>query len=611
MKHLFVLLLAFFLAGCTAEAPDPTTSPPPPPQVTDSTEPEPFTQPTVLRSTRALAVYDVGIADLRGIYPMGTDMVLISGGEETLLTVLSDNRAEITAQKTLPCSVHPEDGTMQINENGIAYYDRVQNAIVYLNTDLLETRQVFLPDNIGGNVLISPDWNTLYYCTSQAIHALDLQSSTPRMIRGHSVVSQTLTGLYLNGQILACQVSYDDGYSECLYLSTQTGSSCDTDRQLDRLYTDESTYLTTFRDGSVNLWLTGKRDSDPWMLNVSQNAEVLPLYASDALIVLEQTGSQTELSYLESLTGRRTGAITLDLAGEILHITGSDGIVWFLATDTASGDPLLYRWNPDWSRVWGPSSYYKPYYTAQNPNTAELLRLQYRANVLGERYGIHISIGEDVLQYQPSDCVFETEYRIAAYQRDLAVLESALSNFPTDFFKNAAFGTRNRKLTVSLLRGIYEGSRQISQPGKQYWLEESAYIALVMGEELERSFYHQLCHIIDNRVIGTSAVYDDWASLNPDGATYANSYLLDRIEAEEDWFSGDSRAFTDLYAMTYPREDRARLLEYAMTPGNSEVFASEIMQKKLSTLCLGIRQAFELDPSTAYLWEQYLIIESK
>ena len=610
MKHLLALLLALLLTGCAAEVPD-TTPPTLPPPVTGGISAEPVTQPTALRSTRALAVYDMGIADLRGIYPMGKDMVMLSGREETLLTVLSDNKAEIATRKTLPCSVRPEDGTMQINENGIAYYDQTQNAIVCLDTNLLEIRQVFLPDNIGGNVLISPDWNTLYYCSEQSIHALDLQTGTPRMIRGHAVASQTLTGLHLNGQILACQVSYKDGYAESLYLSTQTGESYYPGWALDRLYTDSNTYLASFRDGSVRLWITGEPDADPWMLNVSQSAEVIPLYDSDALIVLEQTDSQRELSYLEITTGRRTGAITLDSASEILHIAGNNGIVWLLATDTASGDPFLYRWNPDWSRVRSPSSYFRTYYTAQNPNTAELLRLKHQAKTLGERYGIHISIGEDTLAFQPKGSLFETEYRIAAYQRDLAVLEQALANFPEGFLKSAALGTRNRKLTVSMVRGISDRSDQGSFPGKQYWLEESAYIALVMGEDLERSFYHQLSHVIDNRVMGTSAIYDNWASLNPDGITYANSYHLDRIEAEDDWFSGDNRAFTDLYAMTYPREDRARILEYAMTPGNSEVFASETMQKKLDTLCKGIRQAFDLDDSAAYLWEQYLITESK
>lgn len=609
MKHLILLLMALLLTGCAAESPDTATLPTQPPSATGSLTADPVRQPVELRSNRAMSIYETGIADCRGIYAMGNDMVLLSGSDDTLLTVLSDNQAHIATQKRLPCPVTPEDGSMQINETGIAYYDAIENAVVYLNTDLLEIRQIPLPDHIQGSVLLSPDWNALYYCSEQAIHALDLQTGTPRMIRGHQVSSQTLTGLHLGGQVLSCHVSYEDGYNECLYLSAETGESYDPGWILDRLYTDEDTYLTSFRDGSVRLWLTGKPDSDPWMLNVSQTAEVIPLYSADALLVMDQIGGETALSYLDIATGLRTGAISLTLPGEILYTAGNDGIVWFLVPSAVSGELLLYRWEPAWSRTRSPSSCYKTYYTAENPNTAELLRLQYRAAVLGEQYGIRISIGEDTLQYQPESAVFETEYRVAAYQRDLEILEQALSNFPEDFFRHAAGGTRNRKLTVSLIRSV-KSSRE-TLPGSQYWIDGSAYIALVLGEDLERSFYHQLCHIIDNRVMGACSVYDNWASLNPQGAAYANSYRLERIEAEADWFTGSTRAFTDLYAMTYPREDRARILEYAMTPGNQDMFASETMQKKLSTLCAGIRQAFGLDPSAVYLWEQYLVTERK
>lgn len=611
MKHLFVLLLALLLTGCTAEVPETTDLLTQPPHSTNESVSISITQPKKLHSNRALSVYDTGITELRGIYPMGDDMLLLSGQGETLLTVLADNQPDISTQKLLPCFADPRDGTMQISENGVAYYDTARNAIVYLNTDLLEIQQVDLPESIRGNIFLSPEGNTLYYCQAQAIHALDLKTGTPRMIRGHNVVSQKLTGLYLNGQVLACQVSYKDGHSETLYLSTQTGGAYDTAFTLDKLYTNENTYLTAFRDGSVNLWLTGKPDADPWMLHVSQTAEVIPLYASDALIVMEHSENQTELSFLESATGRRTGAIILDAPRQITHVSGNDGIVWLLIQDADTSALHLYRWAPVWSHVWSPSSYYKTYYNAESPNTKELLRLKYKAAALGERYGINILIDDDPLAYQPSGCTFETEYRIAAYERDLAILEKALANFPEDFFKSAAFGTQNRKLTVSLVRNIYEGGNQTAHPGKQYWQNESAYIALILGDQLEKSFYHQLCHIIDNRVMSTTAAFDNWASLNPEGAAYANSYELSRIKVNADWFAGESRVFTDLYAMSYPREDRARILEYAMTPGNEAMFSSEIMQEKLTVLCAGIRQAFNLDDDTAYLWTQYLTTENK
>jgi hypothetical protein len=59
--------------------------------------------------------------------------------------------------------------------------------------------------------------------------------------------------------------------------------------------------------------------------------------------------------------------------------------------------------------------------------------------------------------------------------------------------------------------------------------------------------------------------------------------------------------------MSFPKEDRARIMEYAMLPGNEGMFRASVMQAKLKKLCLGIREAFELeDAPEVFLWEQYL-----
>lgn len=610
MKHLLLVLLALLLTGCTPESPDTTAHSTQPSQVSTSAA-ELIGQPAAIHSDRALSTYDTGLADCRDLCPMGTDMLLISGEDETVLSVLSGNQAFIRAQKVIPCPISPDDGSMQVNKNGIAYYDSRQNTIVYLNTDLLEIRRISLPYPFEGKPFLSDDWATIYYCADNAIHALDLETGTPRLLRSHNVVSQAITGLHLTGQLLSCCVTYPDGRSEDLYISTQTGESFYPGWDLTRLYTDSDTYFAAFRDGTVNLWVTGTPGNDPFMIHTAQTAEVIPLYSSDAVALLESGNNGTEFSYLDMVSGRRTGAITMNPSTEVISLSGNNGIVWFLAKKTPSEPLLLYRWTPAWSRVWNPRSYYRTYYTAENPDTEELQRLAYRAKKLGESYGIRILIGQDPLTYQPSGHTFQPEHQVVAYQRDLAVLEAALANFPQNFFKNAAFGTKNRHLTVSLVRDVLDETNREHLPGKQYWHQESAYITLVMGEELERSFYHQLCHIIDTRVMGTTSAYDDWADLNPEGVVYANSYSLSQIETEETWFSGDSRIFIDPYSMSFPREDRARILEYAMTPGNKAVFVSETMQRKLATLCQGIREAFDLKKDQVCLWEQYLITESE
>ena len=57
--------------------------------------------------------------------------------------------------------------------------------------------------------------------------------------------------------------------------------------------------------------------------------------------------------------------------------------------------------------------------------------------------------------------------------------------------------------------------------------------------------------------------------------------------------------------MSYAVEDRARIFEFAVKPGNEAYFASAAMQKKLSMLCDGLREVFGLEGS-GYPWEQYL-----
>ena len=47
--------------------------------------------------------------------------------------------------------------------------------------------------------------------------------------------------------------------------------------------------------------------------------------------------------------------------------------------------------------------------------------------------------------------------------------------------------------------------------------------------------------------------------------------------------------------MTYRKEDRARIMEYAMADGYEASFRSETMQKKLRMRWLGIRQALGLE----------------
>ena len=58
--------------------------------------------------------------------------------------------------------------------------------------------------------------------------------------------------------------------------------------------------------------------------------------------------------------------------------------------------------------------------------------------------------------------------------------------------------------------------------------------------------------------------------------------------------------------MSFAKEDRARILEYAVLPDCGHYFRTETMQNKLRLICDGIRQAFGLEDAQTLIWEQYL-----
>jgi hypothetical protein len=117
----------------------------------------------------------------------------------------------------------------------------------------------------------------------------------------------------------------------------------------------------------------------------------------------------------------------------------------------------------------------------------------------------------------------------------------------------------------------------------------------------------ELFHVLDNYVLTSCVVYDDWEKLNPRGFEYDYDYVQNLERQDTQYLEAGSQSFVDLYSMSFPVEDRASIMACAMTEGAKSCFESGTMQKKLSVLCEGIRTAFELKESTEiFPWEVYL-----
>ena len=160
-----------------------------------------------------------------------------------------------------------------------------------------------------------------------------------------------------------------------------------------------------------------------------------------------------------------------------------------------------------------------------------------------------------------------------------------LRQFPEDFLKKSV----SSGLRICIVRSVDGETGAV-----QYWDENDAFIVLCCGSDAEYEFLKAFAYVVDVHVLGNSPLADTWGQMNPAGFAYGT--------AGE---PGD--AFTDPEAMLSVTDDRAHVFLRAMLSGNEELFASDILQNKLLTLCKAIRDAWGLEKkSDVYPWEQYL-----
>ena len=225
-----------------------------------------------------------------------------------------------------------------------------------------------------------------------------------------------------------------------------------------------------------------------------------------------------------------------------------------------------------------------------------------RAAAIGSAYGISVllaeQVGTDYNSYTAAQELDET-----AIAAGLDALERALSAYPAGFMPQLRYGScqdiefrlagaiekKDLPETVSGFSGF--SAFVETGPGK-------AVVVLDVNNpgSLEQTLYHEIAHLIDNKLTfdatlrpGSAYSEANWAALNPAGFAYAETY----DEMPMAYFNdGYDAYFLDIYSRTFAREDRARILEYAMT-GADYLFAAPERQAKLAYLCTCIQDCFD------------------
>lgn len=598
MKRLILLLLTLLLlCGCARQTPEQeqivTTAATE--QPTETTVPVQEAEPVPLQTWPLEIDYCTGIA------PMGDALLVFTQEETTRVQTLSG-----TCQLELPDSVTPADGFVQVSQDGICFFSQSAHAVFRYSAELQQTARIELPEEITAP-LLDEACTTLYYASGSAVYAYSLNEGISRLIGDFHCETVVLEKLLCGDTALQCFLIGGESEQGSLYISTETGELLSRDAQVCNVQTCGETYLAEVLDGSRTIYVTGEGTSEVReLLPVQEYPQLTLLDAAHVLSsVSGETGTVLEVYDLQ--TGRRTAQLQLEGTGAAWGFcTDDSGKIWFLLQ---AEQQTVCCWDPAQSPIEDETCYLSGHYTADAPDEAGLAQCRATAQQLGDRYGVSIYLWPEDAAPVPEDYSFTAEYQVPTLQRMLEQLEAALSGFPEGFFAQAAQYSDSGRLQITLVRSL-EGigaDTLTTATGIQYWQGAEACIALADDLQLEQYFYHELFHIIDNRVLGTSTAFDDWDSLNPDGFAYDNSYVENLDRSGDAYLDGSLRAFIDTYSMSYPGEDRARIFEYAMIPEGEELFTCEILQAKLACICQGIREAFGLtDYSGALPWEQYL-----
>lgn len=616
MKRLLVLLAALLLlAGC-ASKPDPTTEPsqttlpsqttaPPETTVPEEEDPGLYVPESAIEQQTGGAVRMYGMPDGDGIgmMPLGGNLLMFSCSEMgTRITVLAGRNCAVKSQTEVSTFLSDYQ-VLHVGEDRMAYYDDISLNVVIVSTALTELNRVQVPEDIYGKPALSEDLKTMYYSTGQAICALDIENGISRLLRQQDCMWIEVVDLLFDGKVLLCMVYEENGDVHSYFLSVEDGSLLGEDREAWNVSTVEDTYYLERFDGSpYTEHLFGTWDGPVQMLTPRRDEVVYSLLTINAALGIYYGQSDMEISLYDLQTGKRTAAMTLDSVQSIFDVAADPdrGCIWLMFFDADAERDVLYEW--DWTRspVRDDRCYTGARPTAENPDVQGLALCEDRAEMMGEQYGIEICLGSDILE--PWDYSLTPEYRVDAINYGLDDLEAALKDYPEGFLERVVEQTSTGILRIALVRDISGDAI-----GLQYWIDGDAYIAMEVGYELRQTVYHEISHVLDNFIITNSYYYDDWEELNPEGAEYDYSYDEHANRWDSPWLDSENRVFVDSYSMSYPKEDRARILEYCMMPDNEYLFTSEVMQRKLLQICEGIRDCFGWEKSEeTFLWEQYL-----
>ena len=608
-----ILLAALILCGCAAPQQEIPASQAPTTSATEAPAPTPvgyYDPNSALEALTggALQVYPLYRSDVTGIVPMDQGVLVFSGETATTLTLLAGSDLYVKAVANLNCLIQADDPAVQVSGKGVTYYDAATRELVFLDAGLNEGTRISMPEDMVGTPALSANRKKLYYCTENALRTVELDTGLNILLREMDTGDHRITGLHCSDMIVACEASDPHGAQYSLFVSAENGRTLyETADPLD-LTTQGSRYFARHQDGTYSELLTGIIHEQVFLLNTGSSQTLYPVLDLDGILLLTKTdqgGAILEFCNLE--TGKQTGLLNCAAPVAPLYVMADPGknALLMLCYDESYGCHIICRWDLSRSSAGDDRTYLQTRYTEDNPDLGGLNQCRALADQLEQRHSVKLLFWTDAISEASADLILEPEYQPQAIEQWLKEIDQMLSIYPSGFLSKLSERSGNPP-RICLVRSF-----EAKAPGEDLSCllhldgNVDPYIFVTLGNNWQTDFKHQLFHVIETYVLTTSSAFDSWSSLNPKGFHYSLQFLDTVTEAIQPHL--ESGAFINLYATSFPKEDRAMTMLAALEADNEALFQSKIMQSKLKLLSSGIRKAFGYRKSPeVFLWEQYL-----
>lgn len=636
LRNLFLLLLILFCVGCKNTAENAPADSTPTPTVSPTAVPEPV---WLDDSHTIYKLYELKDAFAYPEILCWNDQTLILESREGTLDLYTLDPH--TGEKLLECG-HTFSGNCTVlgTVDGRLYiYDSSDSILTILKNYLTVDNRRSLPHGSSEIPLFDPQGEYYYYVDQNSSVWKQSLKTSEKILMKSSLMPEM--GIYADTLLFSGEILKVTGLKETEYsmdpafftefLDTSTGEPVLTQEISAMINTSGNRYQAVYYD-KINQLLYGTKGSDSiqeLILSHSDEYESICLNPEENIVltqytVRDETSSdygQVILSLYDLETGTKayeTSFVaprdydnTIYSPSSLTYFPKNHQVIFQISTPEHAS---LYVWDlTARESISHDLTVYTEAYTPQtNQEDDRLNELRKSAYTISERYGVKIYLGDDC-GTDFGDYTTVPMYHTRLVEETLDSLEKCLSSYPEGFFRQLGegdcgplkiyiCGTLSRATDEGITDavGIYNGTSY-----NQYMVIDAS-----NWGGLEQAFYHEITHAIDFHLYGdgfNSYADSSWLSLNPDGFTYDYSYTEYENDADYSYTFENDAYFIDAYSKTYPTEDRARILEYAMTFPSDEIFKSIHLQNKLRYICEEIRKGFNTEgwPDTA-LWEKPL-----